>query len=596
MTDEMGNERPFNANVYVTNPYWATEKFNQHDERDRVIGAITAKYDLTKWLYVRGKLGTDTYVRTNFEITPYGTRYAQAGEINDQSTAKFREFNGEWLLGANKTFGDIGIDAFVGGNIMIQKNDMMKWYGNTFFGPGFYHITNLQNKVNEYSVVNKKVTSFFGSAEFSYKRFLYVTATARNDWFSTLAPGDWAILYPSVGTSFILSDALELPAAFSFAKFFASYARTGGDRDPYGLTLQYTYRLPHGSSPVADFYTDPNQIPNAKLKPYETTTLEAGLETRLLDNRIGVELSIYKRTTVHDIISSQISNSTGYPNVLLNVGEVKNNGVELLINATPVKTQSFAWDVSFNMARNISEVVKISDEVKTFRVATAAGSRRAFVDHLQGKPFGQVMGYKPLRDPATGKYILADDGTLQSEETLTAFGTGVPPVTMGIINEFHYKGFGLSILIDGKFGAVMYSGTNDFAKYRGAHKATLRGREEGIVEDGILADGTPNTASATSQVYFQSAHLNITGLDVYDADFIKLRQIVFSYNLPQKFIAKTPFKGVSLSLVGRNLGILMKHVPNVDPESSYNNGNGQGLEYFGAPTVRSYGFNVNLKL
>jgi hypothetical protein len=142
----------------------------------------------------------------------------------------------------------------------------------------------------------------------------------------------------------------------------------------------------------------------------------------------------------------------------------------------------------------------------------------------------------------------------------------------------------------------MYSGTNDFAKYRGAHKATLRGREEGIVEDGILADGTPNTASATSQVYFQSAHLNITGLDVYDADFIKLRQIVFSYNLPQKFIAKTPFKGVSLSLVGRNLGILMKHVPNVDPESSYNNGNGQGLEYFGAPTVRSYGFNVNLKL
>lgn len=597
MMDDLGNERPFNANVFVTNPYWATEKFNQHDERDRVIGAITAKYDLTKWLYVRGKIGTDTYIRTNYEITPYGTRYAQAGEINDQSTSKFREFNGEWLVGANKAFGDIGIDAFVGGNLMIQKDETMKWWGNTFFGPGFNHITNLQNRNNDFVVVDKKVTSFFGSAEFSYKRFLYVTATARNDWFSTLAPGDWAILYPSVGASFILSDAVELPAVFSFAKFFTSYARTGGDREPYGLTLPYTYRLPHGSSPVADISTDPNnRIPNANLKPFETTTLEAGFETRLLENRIGVEFSVYKRTTVNDIIGSQISNTTGYPAVLLNVGEVTNNGIELLVNATPIKTQDFSWDVSFNIANNVSEVVRISEQLETFRVATAAGSRRAHVDHIKGKPFGQVMGFKPLRDPETGEYVITSGGTLQSEPTLTAFGTGVPPITTGLMNEFRYKGFGLSILIDGKFGGVMYSGTNDFAKYRGAHKATLRGREEGIVADGILADGTPNTTSVSSQVYFQGSHLNITGLDIYDADFIKLRQIIFSYNLPQKFIAKTPFKGVSLSIVGRNLGILMKHVPNVDPESSYNNGNGQGLEFFGAPTVRSYGFNVNLKL
>jgi TonB-linked SusC/RagA family outer membrane protein len=595
MTDEFGNERPFNANVFVTNPYWATEKFNQHDERDRVIGAITAKYDLTKWLYVRGKIGTDQYVRTNFEITPFGTRYAQSGEINDQSTSKFREFNGEWLVGANKAIGDINIDAFVGGNLMIQKDETMKWWGNTFFGPGFNHITNLQNKNNDFAVVEKKVTSLFGSAEFSYKRFIYLTATARNDWFSTLSPDNWSILYPSVGASFILSDAMELPEVFSFAKVFGSYAKVGGDRQPYGLTLPYLYRLPHGSSPVADIDNDPSTIPNASLKPYETTTVEAGLETRLLDNRIGIEFSVYKKKTVNDIISSQISNSTGYGSVLLNVGEVTNNGIELLINATPFKSENFIWDVSFNIANNVSEVVKISDELKTFRVATAAGSRRAFVDHLVGKPFGQVMGYAPLRDPETGKYI-TNGGVLQSEPTLTAYGTGVPPVTAGIMNEFRYKGFGLSILIDGKFGAVMYSGTNDFSKYRGAHKATLRGREEGIIQDGVNADGTANTTSVSSQTYFQNAHLNITGLDVYDADFIKLRQIIFSYSLPQKLVAKTPFKGVALSLVGRNLGILMKHVPNVDPESSYNNTNGQGLEFFGAPTVRSYGFNVNIKL
>jgi TonB-linked SusC/RagA family outer membrane protein len=595
MTDELGNEKPFNANVFVTNPYWATEMFNQHDERDRVIGVITAKYDLTKWLYLRGKIGTDQYTRTNFEITPFGTRYAQAGEINDQSTSKFREFNGEWLLGGVKAFGDINVDAFVGGNLMIQKDETMKWWGNTFFGPGFYHITNLQNKNNDYAVLEKKVSSVFGSAEFSYKRLIYLTATVRNDWFSTLPKENWSILYPSVGASFILSDAVQLPTVFSFAKIFGSYAKVGGDRQPYGLTLPYLYRLPHGSSPVADIDNDPSTIPNASLKPYETSTVEAGFETRLLGNRIGVEFSVYRKSTVNDIISSQISNSTGYGSVLLNVGEVNNHGVELLINATPIKTNDFSWDVSFNIANNVSKVVKISDELKTFRVATAAGSRRAFVDHIVDKPFGQVMGYKPLRDAATGQYIL-NGGVLQSESTLTAFGTGVPPVTTGIMNDFRYKGFGLSILIDAKFGAVMYSGTNDFSKFRGAHKETLRGREEGIIEDGINANGTPNTTLVTSQAYFQGSHLNITGLDVYDADFIKLRQIILSYTLPQSIIAKTPFKGVSISLVGRNLGILMKHVPNVDPESSYNNTNGQGLEFFGAPTVRSYGFNVNLKL
>jgi TonB-linked SusC/RagA family outer membrane protein len=595
MTDEFGAERPFNANVYVTNPYWATEVFNQHDERDRVIGVISGKYDLTKWLYVRGKIGTDQYVRTNFEYTPYGTRYAQGGEINDQSTNKFREFNGEWLIGGIKEFGNINVDAFVGGNLMIQKDETMKWWGNTFFGPGFYHITNLENKNHEFSILEKRISSVFGSLELSYKRFLYLTATVRNDWFSTLPPENWSILYPSVGTSFILSDAVELPSVISFAKIFGSYAKVGGDRQPYGLILPYLYRPPHGSSSVADIDNDPNTIPNPDLKPYEATTTEAGFETRLLGNRIGVEFSVYKKTTVNDIISSQISNSTGYSSALLNVGEVTNHGIELLVNATPVKSVNFSWDVSFNMAYNVSEVVKISDKLKTYRVATAAGSRRAHIDHVVGKPFGQVMGYEPLRDAATGQYIL-NNGTLQSEPTLTAFGTGVPPLTTGIMNEFRYKGFGLSILIDGKFGAVMYSGTNDFAKYRGAHKETLRGREEGIIESGITDSGAPNTTSLSSQDYFQGAHLDVTGLEIYDADFIKLRQVIVSYSLPQNIIAKTPFQGISLSLVGRNLGILMKHVPNVDPESSYNNQNGQGLEFFGAPTVRSYGFNLNLKL
>jgi TonB-linked SusC/RagA family outer membrane protein len=592
MTNPDGSERQFNANNFVTNPYWATEVFHQADQRDRVIGAIMARYDLTSWLYLRGRMGTDTYSRSNFEYTPFGTRYAQSGEINDQSTNRFREFNGEWLVGVNKEVGDFNVDAFVGGNMMIQKDETMKWWGNTFYGPGFYHISNLQVRNNDYLPLEQRVNSLFGSVEVSFKRFLYLTATGRNDWFSTLSPDNWSIFYPSIGSSFVLSDAVELPTVFSFAKIFGSYAKVGGGREPYKLVLPYTYRLPHGTLAVAEINT--STIPNANLKPYQTSTFEVGFETRLLENKIGVEFSVYKRTTTDDIISSQISNTTGYNSVTLNVGEVTNNGVELLVNATPIKKNDLTWDVSFNLANNVSEVVKISEDLETFRVATAAGSRRAFVDHVVGKPFGQVMAYEPLRDETTGQYILRD-GVLQAGE-LISYGTGVSPLTMGLMNEVRYKGFGLSVLIDGKFGGVMYSGTNDFAKYRGAHKETLRGRDEGIIEDGINADGTPNTTSVTTQTYFQSAHLNVTGLDIYKSDFIKLREIILSYNFPSSLISKTPFSAISFSIVGRNLAILMKDVPNVDPESNYNNGNGQGLEYFGAPPVRSYGFNLNVRL
>ena len=586
-----GIENKFNGNPYVTNPYWAVEDFKQEDSRDRIIAAIEAKYNLTKWLYVRGRIGTDQYTRYNFEITPTGTAYTTGGEINDQSTTRFREFNGELMIGAQKDItSKIAVDVFVGGNRMQQIDQSQGFSGNNFFVPGFYNVNNLQNKNTNYNYREKRINSVFGSAEFSYNKYLYLTVTARNDWYSTLSPANWSILYPSVAASFILSDAVRLPEFFNYAKLRASWASVGGDRSPYGLLLPYALASnTYDGLPVGSVNT--NEIPNKDLLPYQVKSYEFGIETKLFKNRVGIDFTIYNKKTTNDIIGSQISQTSGFGSVLINVGEVSNKGIELLLTGTIIKSK-IVWDASFNMGYNKSVVEKISDQLTTSRIGNAR-SLTAFVEHHTGSPFGQVMAFDYKRN-ASGQLLL-NDGRPQRGD-LKEYGTGVSPYTMGLNNAFRFGNFNFEFLIDGRFGGYMYSGTNDFGMYRGLAKTTLAGRAGGVVADGIdETTGSKNTINVAPQDYYQSIGLNISSAFIYKSDFIKLRQIIFGYNIPAGVISKTPFKGVSISIVGRNLAILKKYTPNIDPESTYNSGNAQGLEWYGAPPVRSIGINLNLK-
>lgn len=590
--NENGGERVFNGNPYVTNPYWATEDFEQEDSRKRFIGSMEVRYNFTDWLYLRGRLGADQYTRSNFEITPTGTAYAPGGQINDQTKNQFSERNAEVILGFNKMLeSNIGFDVFVGGNAMKQVDESNGYGGDNFFVPGFYNINNLQNKWTNYDYNEKRINSAFGSAEFSYNRLFYLTLTGRNDWFSTLSPNNWSLFYPSASASIILSDAMQMPELITFLKLRGGWSKVGGDRDPYGLNLTYSLASnTFDGLPVGSIAT--NTIPNQDLKPYQVTSSEIGIDARLLNNKIGLDLTLYERTTTDDIISSQISQTSGFGSVLINIGEISNKGVEMLLNLTPVKTKGFTWDLSYNMGYNISEVVKISDQLETSRVANAR-SLTAFVDHIVGQPFGQVMGYDFKRN-ANGDLLLKD-GLPQRGELLN-FGTGVSPLTLGLNNEFRFGAFNFSFLIDGRFGGHMYSGTNDFGTYRGKTEESLEGREGGLVVDGIdEATGEQNTTNVAAQSYYQSVGLNISSEFIYKSDFIKLRQIIIGYTLPSNLFGEKGIKGGSISLVGRNLAILKKHVPNIDPESSYNSGNGQGLEWFGAPPIRTIGVNLNLR-
>jgi TonB-linked SusC/RagA family outer membrane protein len=586
-----GGENKFNGNDYVTNPYWSVENFKNNDSRDRLIASIESRYNISEAIYVRGRIATDQYTRASFGMEPQNTRYTLGGSMF-RATDRFREFNAELIVGVKKELtSKINLDAIVGGNMMQNIDETQRYSGNNLLVPGFYHINNMKDKGTDYYYSEKRIQSAFGSAELSYNNYLFVTVTGRNDWYSTLSPENRSILYPSVAVSYILSQAVKLPEFVNYAKVRGSWAEVGGDRSPYGLSLPYSLAS-NTFSGLGVGSIGTGTIPNKGLLPYKVTSTELGLEAKLFNNKLGIDFSIYDKKTTNDIISSQISGTSGYGSVLINVGEVSNKGVELLLTATPYKASNLTWNVSLNMGYNESKVVKISDQLTSLNLDQAR-YMDASIQHITGKAFGQIMAYDFKRN-AAGK-ILLNAGKAQ-RGNLVEMGSGVSPLTMGLNNSFSFGDFNFEFLIDGKFGGYIYSGTNAFGMYRGKTAETLPGREGGIVADGIdEATGLKNTVNINTHDYYQSIALSISTPFVYKSDFIKLRQVIFSYNVPSKMMAKSPFKGASVSVVGRNLLMIMKNTPNIDPESTYNSGNAQGLEYYGAPSVRSFGINLNLK-
>ena len=586
-----GGENKFNGNDYVTNPYWAVENFKNNDSRDRLIASIESRYNISEAVYVRSRIATDQYTRASFGMEPQYTRYTLGGSMS-RETNRFREFNAELIVGLKKELtSKINLDAIVGGNMMQNIDETQRYSGNNLLVPGFYHINNMKDKGTDYNYSEKRIQSAFGSAELSYNNYLFLTVTGRNDWYSTLSPDNWSILYPSVAVSYILSQAVKMPEFVNYAKVRGSWAEVGGDRSPYGLSLPYSLAS-NTFSGLGVGSIGTGTIPNKGLLPYKVTSTEFGLEAKLFNNKLGIDFSIYDKKTTNDIISSQISGTSGYGSVLINVGEVSNKGVELLLTGTPYKASNLTWNVSLNMGYNQSKVVKISDQLTSLNLDQAR-YMDASIQHITGKAFGQIMAYDFKRN-AAGQ-ILLNSGKAQ-RGNLVEMGSGVSPLTMGLNNSFSFGDFNFEFLIDGKFGGYIYSGTNAFGMYRGKTAETLPGREGGIVADGIdEATGLKNTVNINTHDYYQSIALSISTPFVYKSDFIKLRQVIFSYNVPSKMMAKSPFKGASVSVVGRNLLMIMKNTPNIDPESTYNSGNAQGLEYYGAPSVRSFGINLNLK-
>lgn len=591
--DVNGYDNPWNDNLFTVNPYYGVEDLKEDDHKNNIIGSIEPKLQITDWLYAKARFGLNYYTYGESEIIPYGAAFQLKGGLTLHNRI-YNESNTEFTLGANKNITkDININGLVGSNFMKQVIDGDDFFAsNSFNIPFFYDVSNIDaaNRSYSRSHYDKRIHSVFATAELSYKGYLYLNATARNDWFSTLASGKNSILYPSVGLSFVASEAFKLPDAFNYLKMRAAWAQAGGDTDPYNLSLNYALNGTNLGAPLGQINN--TNIPNINLQPLTSTTSEIGVETRIFNNRFNLDLTLYNRKTRNDIVAATVSLASGYSTALYNVGAISNKGIELLIGSTPFKTQSFSWNTSFNFAYNRSRVISLYQNLTTLRVDQSRYGT-SFIDQVVGKPYGQITGFDYKRD-ASGNIVYSSGGAPQ-KGNLIDYGSGVSPYTLGFSNTFTYKRISLSALIDGKFGGYIFSGSKAFAYRFGLAPETLAGREGGIVGIGVNEQGSPNTVNSTAQNYWGSVHSNIATLTVFKSDFIKLRQIILNYQLPVSLFSRLNVKRATIGLVARNVAILMKKTGNLDPESNYNNGNAQGLEFGSAPTTRNIGINLNIK-
>ena len=608
----VGEEYQQANNNWHQNPYWTAYQFNNDDTRDRLLPSATLRFDVTDFLYVQGRFGMDWYTRRETDLVPQGTGYQRGGALTEAED-RVRETNMEWMVGYDDTFGKFGVSAFVGGNRMRRSNERISASGNGFNVPFFEAINNTVTRNFGYGFSESGINSVFGSAEVSYNGFLFLTGTVRNDWFSVLNPENNSILYPSVGGSFVFSDAFNtLPNWLSFGKLRGSWAQVGNVTvGPYNTLLTYSLKQSHLGYTLASFSSaggNNGSIPNSNLLPLTSTEYEIGLDVRFLDNRLGLDFTYYHQKTTDDILNATISRASGFGSTVVNVGELENKGIEVLINGTPVRGP-LTWDVSLNFAKNNNKVISLipgNDEL----IVEEPRSRNVFIKHVEGHPFGVITGRIQKRAP-DGQPVFFSDGRPVGSDGYEIIGNGVPDWTGGINNSLTYKNFNLSALIDFKIGGDIVSGTNMRMTGAGLHKQTLIGREgeapltvSGVTQNGETTEGEPiyepfslTLTPAQAAAYWGSVQGEanaVTDMFLYDASFAKLRQITFGYNFPAQMLNNTPFQSISLSFVGRNLAILYKDVDNIDPESSYANGNGQGLDYFGMPQTRSYGFNLRV--
>ena len=595
---ELATSRFTNRN----NPYWVAYDRAENVRRDRLFGNASLRYQFNDWLYVQGRIGQDYYTRPYDFNRPTGTRSLSAAATGFngyyyQEVITFRERNLDFLLGANRTFGNFGIDLTLGGNQLQQIYTNNNASATNFYIRGLYTIQNGQAKDPQYAYSRKQVNSLYGASEFSFKNFLFVNVTARNDWFSTLAQSSY--LYPSVSGSLVLSDALKTrPTWLNYAKVRAAYAVVGGDTDPYQNALFYGLNANTLQGQGLGFITT-NTSPNATLRPLKIKEAEVGLELRALNSRINLDLAVYQKNTVDEILNVDISTASGYDKTKVNVGRLRNQGVEMLLTLVPVKNNNFNWETTFNLTYNQSKVLELANGQQRLKVGQ--GDFFGEVWHEVGLPMASLRGIAYKRDPQ-GRIITAAGKPVAGD--ITTFGSAIPKYTGGWLNTFTYKGFRVFAQIDFKAGHKLLSNSNLNFLRHGLSQASLVGRDGGVLFDGVNqvknASGgteyTPNTTRVEVEDFYSSYRsTNNAERFVYNASFVRWRALSIGYDL-SRFVNKSFIKGLNVSAICNNVLLIKKYVDNLDPEALAGaSDNIQGIETHSLPTTRSYGVNVNLK-
>ncbi len=581
---------------FFDNPFWVRENYLQEDTRNRFFGNANVSVNLAKGLDLAGRFGTDTYqfsLRQGIPVASVETSRYQETE------RRFQETNLEVTLRYNNDFGKFSVSALAGGNRMRQFNratDLNSVGGLSL--EGFFNISNSASSPNiTTSETERGINSVFGSASFGWDSWIYLDVTARNDWSSTLPDDNNSYFYPSASLSFVLS---ELPLIndidfLSFAKVRASYAQVGNDAGAYQLTDVFAPQVPNfGSNPR---YAVPNQQNNPELKPEQTSEYEVGVDMRFFNGRLGFDVAYFDRTTTDQIFSVPSSSATGYTSRILNAGEMRNWGFEFQLSGTPIETKDFRWDIGINAFQQNNEVVELAEGVESI---ARGGTWAADLRIAKGFPYMAVFGQDYVFDD-NGNRMVDEDGNYMFTSERVFLGSAIADWTGGFNTRIAYKGLFASALFDFQEGGVIHSTSLQWAKYSGMHPETVAFndsediRADGLLLPGVKSDGTPNDIRIDPQVYHQT-FWNRAAPNVFEASFLKLRELRLGYKLPQSVLGATPFTDVTISLFGRNLAILAADLPYLDPQIIAGAGNDQGLENAQIPSVRSFGASLNIKL
>lgn len=594
-----GYEMALSSDGYVPNPWFAVTKVIDNSQRKRFISSAALRYDVLPGLYLQARSGLDLINDYLLNIEPSGIGYKRQGALDEQSRAQTSELNLDALAGySTQVLHDFSIDATGGASIRKYVYDKEGFTGQFWKQPFLYTATNLVTSTPVYTYQQKQTNSAYYTADFGWRNLVFIGTTGRYDVFSTLPDGNRGIFTPSVSSSLIFSDLVHIPH-LNYGKLRLSYAETSGEADPYQTSVYY--QIQNGTINNLPYASLLDQVANTKLTPYRLKEFEAGVELKGFGNRIGLDLTYFRRKTIGELISKQITIASGYDFSYEKLGSTQNQGLEAVLNGTILRTHDFTWASSLNMTLVANKLVSIDGSVNPspimtgqYRPSVGPFNNGAFVASVQGKPISQIMAYDYKYD-TKGNVVVGIDG-IPERGNLKPMGSGLPKYYGGWNNDFTYKKWSLSVLVDYKFGNKVLSGTDFFSTYYGLNKRTLPGRDNGVIVKGVGTDGNSNTVLVSAENYYKGLVTNVSTMSVYDGGFIKLRQATLSYLFNSPVLSRTPFQSVSISLLARNILTLLKHTDNFDPEDSFSPLPGYaGLEGQTLPQTRTFGINLNFK-
>ncbi|MDR1682321.1 MAG: SusC/RagA family TonB-linked outer membrane protein, partial [Candidatus Symbiothrix sp.] len=610
----------------IPNPYWALNESSNADDSHWLLGNVSLNFQLHKLLKLRLTGATDISSRRNWRFDNYYSPYDNDGAYEESSgTTVNNNFDALLMYDHNLTE-KIRIGANIGASDRYERGYGLWTKAEALLQSDVKSLSNsLGETKSSQSYWGKEKQALYGAFNFAFDNWLYLDATARNEWSSALPKSNWSYFYYSYGTGIILTDLLKLNSpVLSFAKIRASYAQVGNDT---GFDrLINGYNRSNETFLGYTYYRSEEVRKNATLKPERTDSKEIGADIRFFKGRISLDATYYHKTTSNQIIEAGISKISGYDRKIFNAGEIQNQGVELSMEIVPIETRNFRWQTNFNWAMNRSKVLSLAPGVDRFRMDDAEPGVLLYIE--VGKPYGVIYGDDYQRDPEGRIYVNLNGVPLSTPDQY--LGCVEPDFLGGWRNSFSYKDFDLNFMIDFKKGGVLYSSSAWRGGVDGQTVQSLAGREEDFFSKMILGENdderrgflsSGNTirpgadfgansvlypdGDRTKGVYMENT---VYGPDVeywagqpsmawvrpmehwrhnyssraryiYDASYIKFRELSFGYNIPKKWLAKAYLSSARISAVGRNIAILYQKTPKgIDPEATSSVGNAQGLE------------------